>query len=226
MTAYTQAAIDIAAMARIGGVEVDYSFLQEDKALCGLEGRSGRICAHKCAVEERPRLILNKFLIVLASLTAHKQRGVVVWHRHHTQYLTRLRLDGYHSTALAYHQRLGILLQLDVEAQTQVAARYRLDVVGTVFVATLYSASGVAHKYLHALDPAQMLLIAFLYAEVTGIVAGRVIGVAVYIVAVHLAYIAEHIGGCRCLVLTQDTLLDEETRKAVELLLQASVVFH
>jgi len=97
-------------------VEVYNALLKEYETLCGLECRAGRVRTHNGTVEQGPRLILHELLVVLAALTAHKERGVVVGHRHHTQHFARSRLNSNDGAALSYHERLGILLELDVEA--------------------------------------------------------------------------------------------------------------
>ena len=43
--------------------------------------------------------------------------------RHQAENLSRCRLDGHHGSALAHHERLGVLLQLYVEAKAEVASR-------------------------------------------------------------------------------------------------------
>ena len=224
VAAHAQAAVDVAMVAGIGGVEIDDALLQQDEALRGLESGAGRICCHVGAVVERPRLVVDELAVVLAALAAYEQARVVGGRRHHAQNLARRRLYGHHGASLAHHERLGILLELDVEAETQVAAAYGRHVARAVLVAALDAAAGVADENLHALVAAQIRLVAFLHAEVAGIVAGRIIVVALHIVGVHLADVAEHVGGGGVVVLAQDALLYEESREAVELLLQAAVV--
>ena len=178
VAAYTQAAVDIAVGAGVCRLQVNDAFLKENEALGRLECGAGRVGAHQGAVEERPRLVVDKLAVVFATLAAYEQCGVVVWHRHHAENLARGRLYGHHGASLADHQRFGVLLQADVEAQAQVAARYRLDVARAVLISSLNAATGIAYEYLHSLYSAQVCFVAFLYAEVAGVVAGGVVVVA------------------------------------------------
>jgi len=96
--------------------------------------------------------------------------------------------------------------------------------VGAFIVAALYAASRIAHQYLNTLYASEIRLVALLHTEVAGVVAGRIIAVAVDVGLRHLAYVAENISGRWLLVLAQDTLLNEETGEAVQLLLKAPIV--
>ena len=96
--------------------------------------------------------------------------------------------------------------------------------MGSVLVAALDSSAGVADEDFNALYTTEIWLVAFLDAEVAGVVAGAVVVVAVDVVLGDLADVAEDIGSCGVLVLPEDALLDEESGEAVELLLEAAVV--
>ena len=115
-------------------------------------------------------------------------------------------------------------MKLDVDAQSQVVARYRRHVVAPVVVATLDLAHSVAYEHLLPLAPAQKLLVALFQAQVARVVAWLVVGVLVDVVLVHLAYVAQHVGCRQVVVLAQDALLHVEAREAVQLLLDATAV--
>ena len=135
-----------------------------------------------------------------------------------------MRLYRHDSPALAHHERFGVLLQLYVEAQAKVSAGNRLDVVCAVVVSSLNASVGVADENFHAFHATEILFVAFLYAEVAGIVTGSIVVVALYVIARHLADVAEHTACRRIVVLPEDAFLDEEAGEAVELFLQATVV--
>ena len=215
VAAYTQAAVDVAVIAWVGCLQVDDAFLQEYQALGGLECRTGGICGHEGAVEQRHGGVFGELAVVGASLAAYEQARVVGRRRHHAEYLACSRFDGYYGSAFANHKRLGILLQLDIDAQVEVASAHSLYVAGSVFVAALNASAGIAYKYFGTLFAAQIFFVAFFHAEVTGIVAGGIIRVALYVGTVHLAYVAQYVGTGGEGVLAQYPFLYKEAGKAV-----------
>ena len=224
VTAHPQAAVYVSVVARICRVQVDYAFLQQYQSLRRLECRTRRIGAHQRTVKQRPRFVVYEFAVILAALSAHKQTRVIGGRRHKAQYFAGRRLDGHDSSALAHHQRFGILLKFDVETQAKIAAAQRSYVVRTVLVTPLNAAVGGSYEYFHSFVAAQVGFVAFLHSEVAGIVARGVIIVALDVFCIHLADVAEHIRRRGMVVLAQYTLLYEKARKAVKLLLQSSVI--
>ncbi len=224
VAAHAQAAVDVSVVAGIGRGGGDDALLQEYEALRGLESRAGGISAAQCAVKQRHGRVSGQHLVVLSARTAHHEPGVVARCRHQAQYLARMRLYGHHCTALAHHERLGVLLQAHVDTEGEVAAGYGRYVVCTPLVAALDASAGVAYEYLGALDASQVWLVGALDAQVAGVVARGVVVVGIDVVGVDLAQVAQHVGRRDIVVLAQDALLYEEAREAVQFLLQAAVV--
>ena len=79
-----------------------------------------------------------------------------------------------------------------VESEGKVSSGNRTLVVPSVLVSAFYSASRVAQKNLHALCSAQFLLVIFLYAEFSDIVAALIVRVFLYVSLRNLAYVAKH----------------------------------
>ena len=177
-------------IARIGGRRHDNTLLKQYESIGRLECGSGGIGTHKGAVEERLVEVVDERLVVGAAFAAHEQRRIVGGRRYHGEYLAGGRFDGDYSSDLVDHQRFGVLLELDVDAQLEIAARYGAAVARAVFEFALYLSLGVAYEYFHAFLSAQIALVALLYPEVAGIVARRVVGIGVDIGLRYFAYVA------------------------------------
>ena len=101
-------------------------------------------------------------------------------------------------TALAQPEKLFDIrtfaksLQVLVESEGKVSSGNRTLVVPSVLVSAFYSASRVAQKNLHALCSTQFLLVIFLYAEFSDIVAALIVRVFLYVSLRNLAYVAKH----------------------------------
>ena len=156
----------------------------------------------------------------LSTLAAGHDAWVVVGRRHHAEHFARRWLNGHDAADLSLHESLAECLQLYVDAEREVLAGNGLLVEGTVLIATLDAAVGVAQEYLDALLSAQLLLIAALHAELTDVVAGLIVVVFLDVAGRHLSHIAQHMGGMRILVLADAALLHVEAREAEHLLLE------
>ena len=175
VAADAQASVDVSVIARIGGGGGYYALLQENEALGGFERGAGRIGTAEGAVEQWQRLVGGEHLVVLSAGTPHEQARVIAGRGYQAEDFAGLGLDGYHRAALADHERFGILLKLDVEAELEIPSRYGLDVVGAVLIAALDASACVADKDFHALYSAQIGFVGAFHPEVAGVVAGSIV---------------------------------------------------
>ena len=220
----TQATVDISVIAWILGAEGDDALMQQYESLRGLECRSGGISGHDRTVVERLVGVGNEFAVIRSALPADKYVGVVGGTRDEAEDLACGRLDSHDCTFFIDHQRLGILLKLDVERQADVASADGGDIARAVLIATLNLTARVADEYLLTFLSPQEMFVAFLDAEVAGVVAGGVFGIGVDIALRHLADVAKDIGSDGIAVLPENAFLNEQTGEAVELFLKAAIV--
>ena len=166
----------------------------------------------------------TSFAVVFATLAAYEQCGVVVWHRHHAENLARgrplwpprrlaCRPSAIRRTAAGRCRALG-----------RKSRRYRLDVARAVFVSSPNAATCIAYEYFPRPFIPRRYVSSFLYAEVRrcsrrGRSSRR---------ARCLPMIPRECCRARLrpwwIVLAQNALLDKETRKSVQLFLQAAIV--
>ena len=85
----------------------------------------------------------------------------------------------------------------------------------------LDAALRVAQQYLHAFLAAQLLLVAALHAQFADVVAGPVIVVGLDVLGVHLAHVAQDVGGYGAGVLAYAAFLYVEAREEEYLFLEA-----
>ena len=177
MTAYLETSVDEAVIAWIWGGQVDDTLLEEDKTLRRLEGRSGGIGSLERTVEERFQRVVDQSLVVLSAFTPYQQCGVICGGGDHGEDFTGGGFDSHYRTDFVDHQGLRVLLQADVDAQFQVASRYRRDISCPVVVTATDSATGIADEDFFPFDSSQMMIITFLDTEVAAIVSRLIIRV-------------------------------------------------
>ena len=224
VAAHTQSGVDIAVVAREHGAGGDNAFLQENQALTGLEGRAGRISSHDGAVIQRLEPVVDQVAVVLAALLSHEQCGIVAGTGNQCQDFARLGLDADDGAHFALHEHFSVSLQTDVDAQFQIVACYRRDVIGTVVVMALDFTCRVADEDFFTLDTTQPGLVAFLDAQVARVIPGTVVVVILDVAGVDLADVAQHVGSDRVVVLSEDALHDIEAGETVQFLLQSPVI--
>lgn len=189
-----QAAVDISVVAWKRRVEIDNAFLQENQSLRRLELRAGRICRHDGSVVKRLVFIVDQIPIVFSSVASDEQRRVVARAGNQRKDFACRWFDGYDGSDFSLHEPFAVFLQLDVDAQRQVFAGDGRYVFFAVFVFSFDSAMRVSDEYFFAFDAAQIFFIAFLYAQVAGIVAGSIIGIFFNVVGIYFADVSEHVG--------------------------------
>ena len=202
----------------------DDAFGEERETLRGLERRTRGIETHDTAVEQRLPHILREQTVVLRTLTAHHQTGVVGGRRHHTEHLTRSGLDGNDTTDLTFHQPFTQGLQLGIDAQRQVLAGLCTLVKLTVTIAALHTSVGIAQQNLDTFHTTQLLLVRALDTQLADIVAGLVVVVLLDIGRRHLSHIAQHVGTHVVGVLAHAALLHIEAWETEHLLLEDAEV--
>ena len=122
---YVQALVVEAVGAGEGGVVgMNNIFLQEGEGLGRLEGGSRGIGPLDGAVEERLAVVQTEALVVLAALTANHQVGVEGGRRDHAEDFARRGFNGHDGPDLVLHEPFAQHLQVDVESQGEVLARY------------------------------------------------------------------------------------------------------
>ncbi len=206
----------------VGAVELclggDDALGEVGQRLCGLEGGAWGILSHDGAVEEGLPRVLLQGEVVLAALAACHDAGVVGGRRYHAEYLAGGGLDGYDAAYLAFHESLAECLQLEVDGEGEILACYGATVVGSVAIASLDAAVGIAQEYLHALLATELLLVIALHTEFADIVALLVVVVLLDVLLGDLGDIAQHMGGIGVLILTDGASLDVEAGEAEEFL--------
>ena len=206
--------------AGISGGGGDHSFLKESQSLGNLEGGTWRINTLNGAVEQRAVQVLIKFGMIAATLLACHTARVESWRRDKAENLARAGLYSHNGTGLAFHQTLTQLLQLGVDGQRDVSARFGLSVQLTVLVVALHTTTGVAKQHLHTFLTTQVGLVGTLHTVLADIITALVILVAVDLALVDLTNVAEQMGTVGIFVLAHGTLADIETTVAEQLLLQ------
>lgn len=213
-----QALVVEAAGAGEGGVGVYGPFLQADEPLRGLEGGARGVAAHDGTVEERAHGVGLQGAVVLATVAADHLAGVVGGRRRHAEDFAGGRLDGHDGAELALEQALGQGLEVEVDAQGEVAPRHRRDVVHAILVVPLRAAVDIAEHDAHPLLAAQHFLIRTLDAELADVVAAAVIVVGIDVGLADLADIAQDMGRPRPGIAAHGALLGREPIEAEEFL--------
>ena len=220
VAAHLHAAEHEPAVAGKGCGGVDDALGEEGEPLSGLEGGARGILSHDGAVEERFQGVFREAAVVLAALTSHHDARIVGGRRHHAEHLARLGLNGHDGAQLALHEPLAQPLQVDVDAQGEVLARYGLGVEASVLVVALYASAHIPEQYLHTLGAAQFLLVGALYADFSDIVAGLVVVVFLDVLGRHLRHIPQQQGRRGILILADASFLDVKAREFVGFLLK------
>ena len=208
------------AVARISRGGVDDALCDKGEPLSGLEGGARRILSHDGPVEERFERVFRQAAVVLAALSTYHDARVVGRRRHHAEHLARLGFNGHDGAQLALHEPLAQPLQVDVDAQGEVFARYGFGVEASVLVVALYASAHIPEQYLHTLGAAQFLLVGALYADFSDIVAGLVVVVFLDVLGRHLRHVAQQQGRRGILILADASFLDVEAREFVGFLLK------
>ena len=207
-------------MTAVGGLRRDDTLAEEGQSLRRLERGARRIESHDGAVIEWLPDVLAQFDVLLRALTAYHQTGVVGGRRDHAEHLASRGLNGHDRADFVLHQPLAEGLQLEVDAEGEVLAGLGPAVEGTVHIAALDTAVGIAQQDLNALLAAKLLLVAALHAALADVVAGLVVVVVLDVSWRHLGHVAQDVGGIRILILPDAAALDVEARETVHLLLE------
>ena len=198
----------------------DDSLLQEGERLAGLEGGAGRILSHDASVQQRLVGVAAQQQVVLSALAAYGHSGVIGGAGNHAQNLSRAWLNGHNASALSRHQPFAKRLQLDVDAQREVAAGYGSLVKLSVLVSALDSSSGIAQQDFRTLDASQRLFVASFHALFANVVASLVISIGLNVVRIGFAHVAQDVCRVGILVLADAAFLDVETGEKEHLFLE------
>ncbi len=116
------------------------------------------------------------------------------------------------------------MLKTNVYAEGKILTGYGCYVVVSAVILALNASVCIADQDFHAFVSAKIWFVAFLYAEVPGIVARGIIAVSLDVVGRDFTYVAEDVGRSRIIVLAEDSFLDEKARETVEFFLQSAIV--
>ena len=97
--------------------------------------------------------------MVLRTLTANHQTGIVRRRRHHTEHLASRGLDGDNTTDFAFEQTLTQLLQFEIDTKGQILTWLCPLVKFAITIASLYTTMRIAQQDLNTLYATQLFLI-------------------------------------------------------------------
>lgn len=180
----------VARIALRGG---EHPFLQADKPLHQLEGRSGRIGRAHGAVKQRTPLVAEHLHVVVAPFAADQFVGIVRGRRDHHQDLPRRRLDGHHRSDFAAHKLLGEELQPRIDGADDRSARLGNRVVAPLHIGALDRPVGVDLLNFHPVPAPQHRFVGRLHAAHAHILACAVRRIAAQHFGAHFPHIAEQV---------------------------------
>ena len=150
-----------------------------------------------------------------AADTPYEQVGVVAGCGEQGEHLACGRLDGHDAATLVGHHFLGILLQVGIDGGVEVLS---LDGHGVLLPVHVGADFAVVHIHLHhflALHTAQHFLVGCFETALAYVVSPFVVGFFFKVLFVHLAHIAQHVGGDGLVIYAQGALGDVEALELV-----------
>ena len=193
----------------------DDAQMQGNHSLCHLEDGAGRILGLQGSVEKGFGYVLVQLFEIGSADTPYEQVGVVAGCGEKGEHFACGRLDGHDAATLVGHHFLGILLQVGIDGGVEVLS---LDGHGVLLPVHVGADFAVVHIHLHyffALHTAQHFLVGCFETALAYVVSPFVVGLFFKVLFVHLAHIAQHVGGDGLVIYAQGALGDVEALELV-----------